>query len=204
MSSVLVIDCPHCSAENSAFTLHGDYPIPGMSGCYWALFKCPVCHGGVSAQAMAGKTSPGQLHGLINDGFATVSHFPKRAPVDAPEHLPADVQRLYLRAAGSLRSGDNDAAAMLIRKTLEVALGQRFGLMEGTLAKRINQLASDHRLTPDMACWADEIRLDGNAAAHESSEPDPDNTRQLLTFLHVFLLYVFTLPAMVAARKANS
>jgi hypothetical protein len=43
--------------------------------------------------------------------------------------------------------------------------------------------------------------LDGNQAAHDLTEPNPEETRDLMQFLRVFLLYTFTLPAMIAARK---
>lgn len=201
--SVHVMECPYCAAERPTFAARGQFQV-GDTKQFRVLMECPFCHNGIVANVTMGKGHDDPLNyrgPLTNDSFSGLETFPKVKPIDAPLSLPDDVRRLYLRAADALRREDTDSAAMMIRKTLEVTLSQRFASTGGSLMQRIDRMATDHYLTADMAAWAHEIRLDGNQAAHESGEPDLENTRQLLTFLHIFLLYVFTLPAMVTERK---
>jgi hypothetical protein len=133
--------------------------------------------------------------------FYAVEHFPRRPPIESPGDLPSNIERLYLRAEQCFRRGDMDGASMLIRKTLEVALKEKFGDLPGNLFQRIQYLNKEHFLTDDLAQWANEIRIDGNKAVHESAEPDRENTRQMKEFLYVFLLYTFTLPKMIDKKR---
>jgi hypothetical protein len=50
--------------------------------------------------------------------------------------------------------------------------------------------------------WAHEIRLLGNDAAHEEDPFTPPEAESLQAFTQLFLTYAFTLPGMLAARKA--
>ena len=72
------------------------------------------------------------------------------------------------------------------------------------LAERIDALADKELVTPAMKKWAHIIRLDGNEAAHEDEDIDQATATALKNFAEVFLLYAFTLPAMVAKREAES
>jgi len=202
MPAVVVTDCPHCSAAHATFTARGEFGVPG-SQMWRVLLECPVCHAGVVAHVLAMAGAPSGHNGpLVPPHFQNLQLFPTRPSVGAPENVPDEVKRLFIRATEALRRHppDTDSAAMLVRKCLEVALAQKFGATGGRLVDRIDKLVNDGQLTREMATWAHGIRLDGNEAAHEATEPDVENTRQLLFFLQVFLLYVFTLPAMVAAR----
>jgi hypothetical protein len=163
-------------------------------------FKCPRCHGALVAkcQGRYSRNPEGDADSL----FEAIETYPRQSPpIDIPGGLTPDLQRLYHRAADNLRRRDTDAASMLIRKTLDVALKEKFGNLPGTLFNRIKELEGNHLITNEMAQWAEEIRLDGNEATHEAREPDLENTRDLQSFLHVFLLYTFTLPEMIEARK---
>ncbi len=183
--------------------MRGNYAVAGRNDDYWAFLECPVCHGAVVAHCSGGRNPPANVHGSLSAAFRETRHYPLRPAVDAPDFLPADVLRIYLRAAEALRRDDTDSAAILVRKALEAALHSAFAATGGRLVDRIDTLAKEHRLTEALAHWAHAIRLDGNAAAHDLSEPDRENTAELLRFLHVFLLYVFTLPAMVEQRQGK-
>ena len=204
MSVVMVIDCPYCSAENTTFLFQAEYHAE-KEKVRWMFFKCPRCHSGVVAQGFPDKPGfPEHVDGDVHSFFESVEHFPKRPPIEAPNGLSPDVQRLYLQAAECLRKKSLDGASMLIRKTLEIALREKFGDLPGTLSQRIRQLRDKHLLTDELAAWADEIRIDGNEGAHEAAEPELENTRQMKEFLHVFLLYAFTLPAMIEEKKERA
>ena len=59
-------------------------------------------------------------------------------------------------------------------------------------------------LTESLGEWADQIRLLGNDSAHELDQPTREDIEALRNFSDLVLRYLFTLPAMVAARKAIS
>lgn len=54
-----------------------------------------------------------------------------------------------------------------------------------------------------MKDWAHQIRIDGNDAAHDEKPFAQEEAAQLLEFVRLLLTYVFTLPAQVAARRAE-
>ena len=213
MSVVLVTDCPYCVAENTTFLYETSYET--SNGKFWVMFKCPCCQGAIVAKgtirndvyskipsnrkSVSLESLAGNLAKLMDD----IKIYPQRPPIDAPDSLPHDIERLYIRACESFRRKDMDSAAMLTRKCLEVALKQKFGEIQEKLKlnQRIERLAKDYLLTPDMVAWANAIRFGGNDASHDAPEPELENTKQMKEFLYVFLLYTFTLPAMIEARK---
>jgi hypothetical protein len=168
------------------------------------MFSCPRCHGAIVV------TGAGDVDSLRRDGLSGdvakflhgIETYPRRPPIDAPEHIPKEVHRLYVQACGCRQKGMRDAAGMAYRKTLELALKALSMEIDASLVKRIEKMAEQGRITSAMAEWANEIRLDGNKAAHDE-EPTAEAVDQLHYFVHVFLLYAFTLPAMVGQRKNN-
>ena len=72
----------------------------------------------------------------------------------------------------------------------------------GLLKPRIAKLVQQNLLTPALGEWAEQIRLLGNEAAHEIDQPTREEVEALRNFSDLVLRYLFTLPAMVAARKA--
>ena len=89
-----------------------------------------------------------------------------------------------------------DAAGSMFRTALEAGLKEKFPKVEGMLKARIQQAADQHGLTPDLADWANRIRLDANAAVHddEFSKEDAEN---LHAFTELVFMYLFTLPGML-------
>src|SRR5690606_18746524 len=95
---------------------------------------------------------------------------PAPVPV-APEHTPAAVAEFYTEACDSLHRGKWTSAASMLRKCMEVALKEFAPDVEAwKLEQRIKKLATEHRITPALKDWAEELRLDGNDALH-STEP---------------------------------
>lgn len=52
-----------------------------------------------------------------------------------------------------------------------------------------------------MKNWAHIIRIDSNGAVHSDEEFTQEEAEEILNFTELFLLYAFTLPAMVESRK---
>ena len=127
--------------------------------------------------------------------------FPKRASVAAPEHCPANVARFYEQGLENVVR-NFDAAGTMFRKSLDAALKHIDPNGKGTLEKRIDNLPPATGVTPAMLSWAHEIRHLGNDAAHEEDPFSEAEAKALQAFTELFLTYVFTLPGMLAARKA--
>lgn len=56
-------------------------------------------------------------------------------------------------------------------------------------------------ITAQMKDWAHIVRMDSNGAIHTDEEFDASEAKQLINFTEVFLIYSFTLPAMVDFRR---
>ncbi|WP_083491440.1 DUF4145 domain-containing protein [Thauera sp. 27] len=209
MSALLGL-CPHC-IKDVVFTVATTRPVKDSPNEFDLFCACPSCERASIA------------HVIFNDakkrGFQrdwpkvirpepgmSIEIIPKPPIARAPEHLPAQVEALFIQGADTLiRDHKNgDAAAMVFRKTLEVALKTRWPDMTGTLAHRIDLLATRHEITKSLAEWAHAIRFDGNTAAHDTDPVTVEFARNLRDFTELFLMYVFTLPAMLEQRRRAS
>ena len=117
--------------------------------------------------------------------------------------MPSEVERVYLQAERNFPiSGNEEAAGTMYRKALDIGLKIIDASVTGTLKARIAKLVQQNLLTPALGEWAEQIRLLGNEAAHEIDQPTREEVEALRNFSDLLLRYLFTLPAMVAARKA--
>lgn len=132
---------------------------------------------------------------------AFVAQYPDKLPLKAPEHIPKEVERVYLQAVDAHRRTNLDLAAMGFRRALELALKAKAPDLKGQLGPRIDQLAAKHVLTPAMKEWAEDSRVLGNEANHDPPEPTPENVQQLFLFTESLLEYLFTLPEKVRQRR---
>jgi Domain of unknown function (DUF4145) len=146
----------------------------------------------------------GQPGDLTQHGWQVFSFWPVAPGPLIPEHLPPEVERVYLQAERNFPiSGNEEAAGTMYRKALDVGLKIIDpSVTTGVLKARIATLVQRNLLTPALGEWAEQIRLLGNEAAHEIDQPTRDEVEALRNFSDLVLRYLFTLPAMVAARKA--
>ena len=80
----------------------------------------------------------------------------------------------YRRDGGSYESNVTDKEWAIVEPMIpkqgclgqEAALKDKFPTIQGPLNQRINEAAKQQKLTPELAEWAHQIRLDGNDAAH--------------------------------------
>lgn len=196
-------DCPHCNTRNTAFITFGECVKTHTNIFTTALF-CAGCFGGICAEIerMAGE-SPCNYHGDIDDNQHMVVRrwYPLPEQAKAPKHLQANVEKFFLQAVDSLKNKNYDASAMMSRKSLEVAVKTLAPGLSGNLYNRIEQLAQQNLITPDLKDWAHIIRDDGNVAAHEEEPVSPEFAQELLSFTEMFLMYTFTMPALVKERR---
>ena len=85
-------------------------------------------------------------------------------------------------------------------KALEVALKRKFPDIEDPPTRRIfareriKRAAAEHRLTPELADWADHVRFLRNDAAHDEDPFTEQQVKEMAAFTDLILRYMFTLP----------
>jgi hypothetical protein len=186
------ITCPFClergnlAAEhravkkkpNSSKTLHFD------------TLKCGNCAGYVMVLWSASEFSGSQgLHDF------RVLPWPTRLD-EFPKHWPEPVGRYWTQAHRSRKDENWDAAAVMARSALQVALREH-GAQGKSLRAEIDDLAARGILPPHMKEWAHELR----ELANESAHPDPtadksgaEDVRDIIEFLDFLLQYLYNLP----------
>lgn len=89
----------------------------------------------------------------------------------------------------------------MFRRCLEIALKAHSPEIEAwKLEKRIDKLAAERKITPDMQTWAHRVRLDGNDALHEEEDFTKESATELMEFTRLLLTYMYTLPEKVKQR----
>jgi len=207
----LITQCPHCDKDNVAFISILSQYITEINS-YITFFTCGNCNYGLVAHIIYRGNKPGQspnpheFHSGINtsNGFIIVEIYPKPVPIDAPAHVPDNIRNFYLQSIKSFRNELWDASALMSRKVIEAICKHLDPGVTGDLKKRIEKLAASHIITDSMKEWAHEIRLEGNSAAHDELPFSKENAKDLLSFSELFLMYVFTLPCMLATRRATT
>jgi hypothetical protein len=149
-------------------------------------------------------TYPGNLMGNTRGTFHVLNVFPGPIEIHIPKDIPEAVARTFKQAAESRRAGNFDAACGMYRKAMELGL-KAFSpdIEEWKIQKRINKMAAEHRITPELKAWADELRLDGNKALHGDEEATAEMADQMDGLCTFLLTYLYTLPAQVAAAQAR-
>lgn len=203
--ATMLLDCPHCGGTNAAFTSIAETRI--FLGDYCLFATCNNCRMPVILRLInPDRTdSPCVRDGNPADwGWRLVAAYPEPTIPTCPAHTPDAVCRFYMQAAANLRPKMWDAAGMACRKALDVAtLVLEPDSRTKPLARRIDALAATGRITADLAIWAHEIRALGNEAAHDPDEFAEADARDLFAFTELLLMYVFTLPGMLAERRAK-
>ena len=182
MSEGLAIrnNCPHCGTASVAFEIQYIWRKEAHEDVFAV---CGYCERGVIF-AYSFHRHERQLRNV----------YPS-LPSTMPTHLSSRVKSLYGQGLDNLRKNP-DASGMTFRKTLDVALKERFG-NGGTLWKRIKKAADERQLTPELAEWADQIRIYGNDAAHEEEPFSKKDAESLHAFTRLVLIYLFSLPGML-------
>ncbi len=96
-------------------------------------------------------------------------------------------------------------SAAQYRKALQLAT-KALGATKGNLINQIKTLHEDGLLPDSMKDMAHQIRLIGNAAAHDDPLPEGEakaEAEDIREFAELFMTYLFTLPARIESRQAN-
>ena len=190
-------ECPYCGTKSVAFTIlhEARYPLHLRNEFRWDTFAtCGYCRRGVVAtfdtkgNKPPKECPPGSLI-LLNTA-------PEPPNTGAPTHTPGNVALFFEQAMDNLPK-NWDAAGSMFRKALDTGLKSKFPEITGKMSARINEAAAQQKLTPELAEWAHQIRLDGNDAAHEEEPFEEEDAKKLCDFTRLVFYYLFTLPGML-------
>ncbi len=192
------ITCPFCLEKgNFAIVFSESKKKPNNSKqLNFTTLKCGNCAGFVMVLWSAGEKS--NYHDcevlpypIQNEGW--------------PDYWPANVGRYWLQAQKSLASENWDAAVIMARSALQIAL--RIKGAEGrSLKDEIANFSTNGDFPKVLAEWAHEVRELGNDSAHPAPEQvaiEPKDARDIVEFLDFTLDFLFTLPEKVKQYRAR-
>ncbi|MBO2926007.1 DUF4145 domain-containing protein [Metapseudomonas otitidis] len=210
--------CPHCLKDSVFFSAIGCTALPkaGSMYLYNLIFQCGGC-AHLMVTTVIGLNEGDSLDPLtLAKNSATpvnLSHlehwfrtktYPSPLQQNAPEHTPEKIAKPFIEAKDNFARGRYETSELLCRKALDIATKTLLPNTNDSLNARINKLKSDQVITADMADWAHIIRVEGNESAHSDDESTKEEAQALIDFTETFLLYAFTLPAMVRIKRGNA
>ena len=190
------ITCPFCmETGNFSTEFHATKKQPnGSKIINFDTLKCGNCSSFVQVLWSAGDT--------VHD--YRVQPWPLKIE-HAPEHYPAAIGRFWLQAKRNLRDRNWDAAAVMARSALQLALRSN-GAVGANLKQEIDNLASKGILPPLMQDWSHNVRELGNDSAHPNSDQEPTSPRDasdIVGFLDFLLQYLYTLPKKINEYRSR-
>jgi hypothetical protein len=186
LSQNLVISrCPHCSVANpNLFKQHHleTRDHAGQNRRIWAIYVCGGCGGVVTAWAPEHNVDVQQ-------------YFPSSKSIK--DDVP-DRPKVFLQQA--IESLHAPAGAVMLAASAVDSMLKLKNYTEGSLYTRIEKAAQDHVITPDMATWAHDVRLDANDQRHAdqaASLPSREDAKKVIDFATALAEILFVLPKRV-------
>lgn len=178
--------CPHCSIDNpNLSTILSDTQTATDTGDnvrIWRVYKCARCGGIVIASC--------QFHNrFVTEIYPNPESVNDILPFKVKAYLQQAIDSVYA-PAGSVMLCSSAVDAMLKEK----------GYKDGGMYPRINQASKDGLLTPDMAIWAHQVRLEANDQRHSDEEaelPTIEDAKKSIEFTKVLAEFLFVLPSKV-------
>lgn len=171
----------------------------GRKVLFFTTLKCGNCAGYVMVL-----WSPESGGSAIHD--FRVLPAPRRIE-KAPSVWPDDVGRFWVQAHRTLQDETWDAATVMARSALQLALRQQ-GATGSNLKQEIDDLASKGLIPPVMKEWAHELRELGNESAHPRPNQPPTASRDakdIVQFMDYLLEYLYSMPNRILEyRKRRS
>lgn len=177
--------CPHCGVNRPALFMQTNFETKSHKGDkrrVWYIYTCAKCGGVISAAG----NNPGQPAWEI---------YPSSKTVD--DSLPLKAKAYLEQALNSLHAPSG--AIMLAASCVDAMLKEK-GYTDGSLYKRIDKAKDNHLITPDMAAWAHEVRLDANDERHadlQSLLPTETDAKRVVEFTSALAEILFILPTRI-------
>ena len=135
-------------------------------------------------------------------GLRMLNFWPETPKPRIPDHLDPDAARALLQAERNFEiAGNEEAAATMYRRTLEVSLKKAFPGGPDNLSRHIKKLVADGTLTATIGEWADHIREIGNEAVHETGPLSRPDLIAMREFTDAVLRYAISLPKEIEERR---
>jgi hypothetical protein len=197
LADQLALDrCPHCGVDKPS--LHSLWQ--GKTVDYkkehrriWRTYQCSRCGGVVLAGSVYHQ----------NESPSVTEMYPAPQIIAHPS-LPKRAIEYLTQAHDSIHS---PAGSVILAASAVDAMLKAKGYTSGKLYDRINKARDDHIITPEMAAWAHEVRLDANDQRHsDDSSPLPSESeaKKSLSFAKALAELLFVLPSRVARGLAES
>lgn len=191
--------CPQCGHTSRLLSVGGPMfwsdsastPKPADLASMAKLYQCKVCSHPV---LILGDNI--RIHSTINvkpdDGLRM---FPPNVWVGS-DSIPPDIREAMAESATCLSMACWNAAALLIRRAVEMTCNDR-GAKGRSLQDKIDDLAAKSVLTPLLAELSHGIRFIGNTSAHgdDLSVISGEDATTAFDFAEQLLEYVFVMPA---------
>ncbi|MGH8710496.1 MAG: DUF4145 domain-containing protein [Burkholderiales bacterium] len=177
--------CPHCGVDTPHLQYVGGFEPRDARGIqrFWAAYACRRCAGVVMAEAN------GWNHPVLQM-FPNASH-------EISDDIPERARAYLTQAMDSIKS---PSGAVILAASAVDAMLKAKNLKAGKLYDRINQAVAQNLLTPDMAKWAHDVRLDANDERHADENaplPSQQDAARCIEFALALAQFMFVLPARV-------
>jgi len=114
----------------------------------------------------------------------------------APDHYPADVARYWLQAKKSLVACNYDAASLMARSAVQLAL-RAHDAKGPTVLDSIDDVAGKGLISPVLQAWAHDVRELGEEAAHPRTAQSPSaaqDAAEVVNFSDFMFEYLYLFP----------
>src|SRR5438067_5900698 len=121
----------------------------------------------------------------------------------AANELPQRARDFLNQALSSVHAPAG--AVMLTASAIDAMLKDK-GHKTGSLRARIDAAAAQHLITPEMAAWAHEIRLDANDQRHADENTDlpaQADAEKVIAFATALAQFLYVLPARVERGRRS-
>jgi hypothetical protein len=182
----LILDrCPHCSVSNPNLISQIQFETHNhrkKNRRVWGAYVCMKCGGVVIASS-------------TNPNHPVIEYFAKSKVVD--DDVPERPRAFLKQALDSLHA---PAGAVMLTASAVDSMLKLKNYSDGSLYSRIEVAVKDHLLTPEMAAWAHEVRLDANDQRHADSAsilPEEMDAKRTIDFALALAEILFVLPSRV-------
>lgn len=189
--------CPYCSIDNpNLLALNESFVTKDdrdENPRLWRTYKCRRCGGVILGYANYNRK-------YNNYGFSGI--YPSGQSVNPilPNRVKAYIQQAIDSTAAP------SGAVMLCASAVDEMLKVK-NYIQGSLYSRIEKATEEKLLTPDMATWAHQVRLDANDQRHadvNGGMPTIEDAKLVIEFTKTLAEFLFVLPAKVTRGIANS
>ena len=113
------------------------------------------------------------------------------------ESVPKELNELYEEARRCHKENCFTASVLLCRKMLMNVAVEQGAKPNLQFIKYVNHLSNNGFIPPNGKKWVDHIRKKGNEATHEITAMTEDDSKDLISFTEMILVFLFEFPARV-------